>query len=277
MQLLVSVRSPAEVEPALTGGADIVDAKEPSRGSLGLVAPDTLAQILRLVPAGQPLSVALGDVETPEDLLATISSLNLPSRSSPTFLKLGFAGVQSPERVTALIECAVATMARQPSPARIVAVAYADAHRAKTLSPDIIVGLAHRAGAAGVLLDTYTKDGRGLLRCLTPGALAGWVWDARSLGLLTALAGEIGLDDVEPVRLAGPDVLGFRGAACEGGRGGRVSAERVRALRQRLEAPASAYAPPAAMPTDNIGVRETPEGGANSLLWSGSNSCKIKA
>jgi hypothetical protein len=276
MQLLVSVRSPAEVEPALTGGADILDAKEPGRGSLGLVAPDTLAQILRLVPAGQPLSVALGDGETPEDLFATITSLNLPTRPSPIFLKLGFAGVQSPERVTGLIDCAVAMMARQRS-ARIVAVAYADAHRAKTLSPDAIVGLAHRAGAAGVLLDTYTKDGRGLLHRLTSGALARWVSDARSLGLLTALAGEIGLDDVEPVRLAGPDVLGVRGAACEGGRGGRLSAERVRALRQRLEAPPSAYAPPAAMPTDTIGVRETPEGGANSLLQSGSNSCKIKA
>jgi uncharacterized protein (UPF0264 family) len=248
MQLLVSVRSPAEVEPALAGGADIVDAKEPSRGSLGLVAPDTLAQILRGVPPGQPLSVALGDVETPEDLLATITSLNLPSRSSPIFLKLGFAGVRSPERVTDLIECAVAMVAQQPSAARIVAVAYADARRAKTPAPDMIVGLAHRAGATGVLLDTHTKDGRGLLGCLTSGALAEWVSDARGLGLLTALAGEIGLDEVERIRLAGPDVLGVRGAACEGGRGGSVTAERVRALRRRLAAPSAHVRPPCRPP-----------------------------
>ena len=38
MQLLVSVRSAVEVAPALAGGADIIDAKEPDRGSLGAVS-----------------------------------------------------------------------------------------------------------------------------------------------------------------------------------------------------------------------------------------------
>ena len=35
MRLLVSVRSAEEVSAALAGGADIIDAKEPERGSLG--------------------------------------------------------------------------------------------------------------------------------------------------------------------------------------------------------------------------------------------------
>ena len=39
MRLLVSVRSAAEVRPALAGGADIIDAKEPSLGSLGRGEP----------------------------------------------------------------------------------------------------------------------------------------------------------------------------------------------------------------------------------------------
>src|SRR4051812_47948913 len=42
MELLVSVRSAKEVEAALAGGADIIDAKEPSRGSLGAVSPKVL-------------------------------------------------------------------------------------------------------------------------------------------------------------------------------------------------------------------------------------------
>ncbi|MDQ3136867.1 MAG: hypothetical protein M3Q93_04700, partial [Gemmatimonadota bacterium] len=32
VRLLVSVRSPAEIPPALEGGAEIIDAKDPSRG-----------------------------------------------------------------------------------------------------------------------------------------------------------------------------------------------------------------------------------------------------
>ena len=51
MQLLVSVRSAAEVEAPLGGGADIIDAKEPDRGSLGPVPPATLAEILAPDPS----------------------------------------------------------------------------------------------------------------------------------------------------------------------------------------------------------------------------------
>ena len=66
MRLLVSVRAAAEVAPALAGGAAIVDAKEPARGSLGAVRPEVLRQIASLVPATVPLSVALGDFTTDE-------------------------------------------------------------------------------------------------------------------------------------------------------------------------------------------------------------------
>ena len=45
MRLLVSVRSAAEVAAALAGGADIIDAKEPSRGGLGAVDPEDLEAI----------------------------------------------------------------------------------------------------------------------------------------------------------------------------------------------------------------------------------------
>jgi uncharacterized protein (UPF0264 family) len=52
---------------------------------------------------------------------------------------------------------------------------------------------------------------------------------------MTALAGGLGLDDLEQVSAASPDVVGVRGAACNGGRGGRVNRMRVRGLRRRLD------------------------------------------
>jgi (5-formylfuran-3-yl)methyl phosphate synthase len=242
MQLLVSVRSPAEVEPALAGGADILDAKEPSHGSLGAVAPDTLAQILECVPADRPFSVALGDVVDQCEVVAAITSLHLPRRPSPVFLKLGFAGVRSPEAVGGLIQCAKATVAKH-STARVVAVAYADADLAGTLAPETILRIAYRAGAVGVLLDTHTKDGKGLLGWLTLSRVSDLVAMSLEWGLLTAVAGELRLADVESVSRAGPDVMGVRGAACDGGREGRVTADRVRALRQRMVPGHSASVP----------------------------------
>jgi hypothetical protein len=236
MQLLVSVRSAAEVGPALSGGADIIDAKEPYRGSLGPVSPATLAEILALVPSDCPFSIALGDLAKPEDAVTAIASIALPVRTAPTYLKLGFAGVGSPEMVTRILTTAVATLVDKGSPALIVAVAYADAARAGTLSPDLIVGSAHGAGASGVLLDTHGKDGIGLLGWITPTALCAWVAGVRHKGLLAAIAGSLTLENVETAVAAGAHVVGVRGAACQGGRHGRVRANRVRALKRRLDA-----------------------------------------
>lgn len=236
MQLLVSVRSAAEVGPALSGGADIIDAKEPLRGSLGPVSPSTLAEISALVPPACPFSLALGDLGNPEEAISAFASLVPPVRTAPTYVKLGFAGVRSPRIVSGILTTAVAALADKGSTALLVAVAYADAERAGTLTPELILGYALGAGATGVLLDTHTKDGMGLLDWITPAALAAWVASARHEGLLTAVAGSLTLEDVEIVAAARADIVGVRGAACQGGRQGQVRANRVRAIRQRLDA-----------------------------------------
>lgn len=235
MKLLVSVRSPAEVGAALTGGADIIDAKEPARGALGSVSPGTLAEILEQLPPDVPLSVALGDVSTVEEVVAAVGALDVPFRPAPTFLKLGFAGVGSPQHIGSLLEVAVQLASAWTVVPRIVAVAYADNERAGSVSPTLICSPAVAAGAAGVLVDTYVKDGAGLFHWWDPGALASWVFKARSMGLLTALAGSLMPDDVATVATAGPDVAGFRAAACKSGRAGQVSVRRVRLLRERID------------------------------------------
>ena len=61
MRLLVSVRSAAEVAAAVAGGADIVDAKEPTRGLARRGERPVLREIARCVPAGMPFSIALGE------------------------------------------------------------------------------------------------------------------------------------------------------------------------------------------------------------------------
>jgi uncharacterized protein (UPF0264 family) len=275
MQLLVSVRSAGEVGPALRGGADIIDAKEPASGSLGPVSPPTLAEILARVPPECPFSVAMGDLASPEEVITAVGSLDLPVRAAPTYLKLGFAGVRSPELVTRILATAVAAVAKKRPPPLVVAVAYADAARAGSLAPELMPGCAHGAGAAGVLLDTHAKDGIGLLGWLLPASLADWVASARSEGLLTAVAGALTLENVDTVSAAGADVIGVRGAACEGGRQGHVTATRVRALRQRLDA--FGFYSPAAPSRGCRSGGETRDGAANLPLDNGPKLLKTNA
>ena len=236
MLLLVSVRSAEEVDAAIAGGADIIDAKEPANGPLGAVSAATLARLVSRVPSGTQFSLALGDVTSAPQVLATIAQLELPSRQATTYLKLGFAGVRTPELVSEIMAAALRSSALKPFPSSIVAVAYADAERVNALPAELILCVAAATGVAGVLVDTHVKDGPGLLHCWTPASLASWTSLARTSGLLAGVAGRLAAHDVATVALSRVDVIGFRGAACEGGRSGLVSFERVHLLRRSIDA-----------------------------------------
>ncbi len=235
MQLLVSVRSSDEVEPALAGGADIIDAKEPANGPLGAVSAATLAELVSRVPSDTPFSLALGDATSAEQVVATITGMNLPPRRAMTYLKLGFAGIRSPELVQRIMAAAVRSSTLKPVSVSVVAVAYADAERAGALPAEVILRSASAAGVAGVLVDTYDKDGPGLMDNWSAASLASWTSLAKRAGLLVGVAGRLVSRDVVRVAQSGADVIGFRGAACDAGRSGVVSLRRVHLLRRCVD------------------------------------------
>jgi uncharacterized protein (UPF0264 family) len=235
VQLLVSVRSAEEAKSAFAGGADIIDAKEPSRGSLGAVSRATLAEIAASVPAGCPFSVALGDVTTVEEVRIALNGLDPGPRSGSVYLKIGFAGVGSPDRIQMLIDSAAELAGTASTGWQLVPVAYADAERAGTIAPATLVQLVAGTQVAGVLLDTHLKDGRRLLDWFDPSALRTWVGAARAADLLVGLAGSLEPGDFEVIQESGADVWGVRGAACDGGRDGRISVLRVSSLRRALD------------------------------------------
>lgn len=232
----MSVRSAAEVGAALAGGADVVDAKEPARGGLGAVDLDTLRTIAGRVPAATPLSVALGDFTAPAEVHGAIRGLPIVRAAGELFLKLGFAGAPADSLVAGLIAAAVEAAARTEPAAGVVAVAYADWRNAGSPPPEAVSRAAAQMGAAGVLLDTSNKAGPDLFGLISQPALGAWVADARRAGLLVAVAGSLGAERFPFLRDLQADIVGVRGAACDGGRLGQVSAARVRALRSELDA-----------------------------------------
>jgi len=235
MRLLVSVRSAFEVVPALQGGADIIDAKEPANGSLGRVSATTLLAIARRVPDERGLSIALGDLTDRAQLEAAIELTRACARTGETYVKLGFAGL-SPGLIGSLLAEAVRALGAAPR-IQVVAVAYADHVRAGACPHDDIAQIASEAGAVGVLLDTFTKDQGTLLSWLSPPELDDWVAQLREKGVLAALAGSLQGHSFEVACAAQPDIIGVRGAACVGGRSGRVDRESVRGLRALMRRP----------------------------------------
>src|SRR6266566_2686801 len=191
MQLLVSVADAPEARAALLGGADVIDAKDPRGGALGAVRPERLRTLRDAVGTGRPLSAALGDRGPPALVERRAGAA---AQVGAAFVKLGFRGAAAVSQ--ARRRAAAARRGAGPRTG-LVLVGYADWRRAHGIDPD---------------------------------ALATWVAAAHAAGLFACLAGSLRGADFATVRALGADVVGVRGAACVGGRTGRVSRRRVAAL-----------------------------------------------
>src|SRR5439155_25685623 len=117
-----------------------------------------------------------------------------------------------------------------------VAVAYADGLRAEAPAISEVVGFTEFVPWKAVLVDTFVKDGSTLLHYLSVEEITALVQTCRASGLKVALAGSLGLAEIERLRGAAPDWFAVRGAACAGGREGRVEEGRVREIKQALRA-----------------------------------------
>lgn len=226
-RLLVSVRSAAEAEEALRGGADLIDVKEPSAGSLGAAALPTIAEVLARVAGRVEVSAALGELRDPA---ATQRAAALPP--GVRYAKFGLSGVAGSDWVP-LWRGAVA---RLPRGARAVGVVYADGASSGAPGPSDVLAAAARTGCPLVLVDTFDKSRGRLRQVWSDDELARFATEVRAGGLGLVLAGSLQLSDIEPLGGLSPDYLAVRGAVTRGGRNGALDSEQVRRWSERLAA-----------------------------------------
>lgn len=199
-QLLVSVRSAIEAEAALAGGADIVDVKEPRLGSLGRPGSDTVAAVIKLCATSTPVSVALGELR------------DCPLPCGPSGIRWAKAGLSRLGQND--WEGAFCELANQLRPATLVPVAYADAGRAGAPCPFSVLDAIRRFGGTYMLLDTYVKDGRGLLNWMPSVVLAELQRRCRAAGVALGLAGSLTFEDIAGLLPLCPAIIAVRGAVC---------------------------------------------------------------
>jgi len=222
------VFAPEEVPAALEGGADIIDVKDPSAGALGAASPDVLRAVAGLVAGRAPVSAALGDGPHLEDTLALAVAEAVAAGAQ--YVKIGLLGSCSHASAVGVLS----GIRRAAGAAQVVGVAFAD--RVGGLPASDLPRAAHEAGIQVAMIDTFAKDGVTSLDRLGEEKLGAFVAEAQALGLDVAIAGSLGASDVARARELGADIVGVRGAACAGGRLGRVSAERVRGLAEACAA-----------------------------------------
>jgi uncharacterized protein (UPF0264 family) len=227
--LLVSVRSAEEAAAALRGGADLIDVKEPRRGSLGRADDATIAAVVARVAGRRPVSAALGELAEPDACGLPLSAPGL------AFVKWGLAGAAAGDWLKQLGQRAAEVAAVAPG-CGVVAVAYADWQEVGAPPVAEVLAFARRRQGGVLLLDTCRKAPRRmLLDYLRVVELARLRQACAESGVLLALAGSLGPAEIAALLPVRPDWFAVRGAACVAGeRGGVVAEERVRGLAALL-------------------------------------------
>jgi uncharacterized protein (UPF0264 family) len=228
-QLLVSVRSVAEAEAALRGGADWIDLKEPTNGPLGAVDAEVARKIVARLSERANVSAAAGELlDWP-----TSSARELLQVEGISQLKLGLSACRDRKWrgawLTAQREIAAAGK-------ELVAVIYADDFAAHSPAPADVAALAVDAHCRWLLIDTFDKRSGTLLECLAAAELCAMFQRVRRHGVATAAAGRLTSAAIANLPLEAVDVVAVRSAACGGDRAGTVCASHVAALRQQLQA-----------------------------------------
>lgn len=215
---LASVRNCHEAETACTEGADVIDLKEPNAGALGAVERATMIEAVRQVGGRVPVSATVGDLPMrPQTLREAIQAT---AQCGVDFVKFGlFPGEDAEDCLEALRPCA--------REVHLIVVLFAD-----RLPEFDAVTAASRMGASGLMLDTAGKGHGSLLDHLSLEAIASIVSRAKTQGLNVGLAGSLKADQVARLLALAPDLLGFRGALCQGSaRSAALDPEACRKIR----------------------------------------------
>jgi len=222
--LLASVCNLQESRLVRWAGADIIDLKDPGSGVLGALEDPLVETIVKDVNRHAIISATIGDL--PFEARAIGPGIRKKARCGVNMVKVGVFGEADNSACLKLL----ARLSAEGIP--IVLVLFAEYYH-----PSLDIGRLARAGIHGVMLDTADKHRGGLRDKLADAQLADFVGRSRAHGLVSGLAGSLGLEDIPHLLALEPDYLGFRGALCRAGkRQAVVDREAVMAVRGRIPA-----------------------------------------
>lgn len=230
MKLLVSPVDEFEALEAVAGGADIIDVKNPAEGSLGANFPWVIRRVREVVPREVEVSATVGDVPFKPGTVA-LAALGA-AVSGANYVKVGLYGVSKFDDAVYLSKSVVRAVKEFSLRVKVVIAGYADAGRVGAIDPFLVPMVVEEAEADIAMVDTAVKDGLSLVDIWGEEGMRRFVSLAKDRGLSVALAGSLRREDLPLIARVGADIVGVRGAACDGGNRlrGRIKSSKVREL-----------------------------------------------
>lgn len=215
MKVLISPISLEEARIVVRGGCDIVDIKNVKEGSLGAQGPWVTKAICDEFKDEPVLcSAALGDLPNIPGTIA-LASFGA-AHCGADYLKAGLYGAKNYDDALAMMSASVKAINMVRDDVIKVACGYADFAKFGGVSALDVVKAAKDSGSDVAMLDTKIKDGSTLFDNMSVQELKDFVNLAKELGLGTALAGSVRKEHMDMVFDIDCDIIGVRGAVCEG-------------------------------------------------------------
>jgi (5-formylfuran-3-yl)methyl phosphate synthase len=246
MQLLISPRDLDEAAECANAAPylDIVDVKNPKEGSLGANFPWVIRAIRDRIPSGTQVSATVGDAPYKPGTVA-LAALGAVV-SGATYIKVGLYGCSTTAQAIEVMTGAVRAVRDHDPHAKVVAAGYADAQKIGCVNPLAIPYIAHEAGCDVAMVDTAMKGSTDLFDHMPYEVCADFIRSSHELGVEVALAGSLTTRHLPDLARLGPDIIGIRGAVCEGGdrNQGRISSRLIQEFRTAMnDAEAAAKEP----------------------------------
>lgn len=220
-RLLVSVRNVFEAEICRRLGVDWIDLKEPSAGSLGSPTMRAALTVSAYLEDFPQRSVALGeltDLQNPTNL----SSARELSQLFPV-CKVGLSQLGETNNWRHELDNLMEQLQGD-----LVPVVYADWRQCGAPPPDAILEWACSNSRRFILIDTFLKNGQGLLSHLSSSFLDQFISQANDACVGVVLAGSLKLDDMPHIQALPAAAFAIRGAVCQQGRDSSLDESLVR-------------------------------------------------
>jgi (5-formylfuran-3-yl)methyl phosphate synthase len=215
MKVLVSPVSYEEAASILDTGVDIIDIKNIKEGSLGAQFPWNTRRVVDLIrPKGIKASATLGDLPYKPGTAALAACG--AAWCGVTYLKAGLHGLNSYGQAYEMMSAVRQAAWMFSAHIDVVAAGYADYRRFNGVSPYDLVRAARDAKCDVVMVDTAFKDGSTLFDALSMDEIREFVVQAHDAGLQVALAGCLKFEHADRLRELQPEIVGVRGAVCDG-------------------------------------------------------------
>ena len=204
--ILVSFKSLQEISINILDFVDIIDLKNPKKGSLGAWNISEINKAVKIFGKKKFLSATIGDVKERKKI---IENLFMFDQIGLDFIKFGVFINNEIEMIELLREISERNFKTQ-----LVPVIFADNHNLLEITKNNLRKI-KELNFNFLLLDTFLKKKGNLMQECSFNFLSNFIKESRELDIAVGLAGKLKTKQIPQLFKLRAKIIGFRSAVCE--------------------------------------------------------------